>query len=82
MTELAKRGLAAAVISIPLRHRLTARAASDWFLTGRPFDAHEALREGLVTRVVSEQEVDAAVEAVLDDLRAGRFEGAAVLVVD
>ena len=34
LTEV-RLGLAAAVISIPLRARLSPRAASDWFLTGR-----------------------------------------------
>ncbi|KRE63563.1 enoyl-CoA hydratase-related protein [Nostocoides sp. Soil756] len=74
LTEV-RLGLAASVISIPLRHRLTARAASDWFLTGRTFTAAEALEGGLVTRVVDEAGLDAAVTAVLDDLRAGVRQG-------
>jgi len=74
LTEV-RLGLAAAVISIPLRARLSPRAASDWFLTGRTFGAHEARDEGLVTSVVPGGEVDATVERVLDDLRAGARQG-------
>jgi enoyl-CoA hydratase/methylglutaconyl-CoA hydratase len=70
LTEV-RLGLAAATISIPLRARLTSRAASDWFLTGRRFDAAEARAHGLVTTVVDEAGMDAAVASVLDDLRAG-----------
>ncbi|HSO65045.1 MAG TPA: enoyl-CoA hydratase-related protein [Ornithinibacter sp.] len=74
LTEV-RLGLAAAVISIPLRARLSPRAASDWFLTGRSVSASEARDQGLVTRVVPEQEMDAAVARVLDDLRAGARQG-------
>lgn len=74
LTEV-RLGLAAATISIPLRARLASRAASDWFLTGRPFDAPEARVHGLVTIVADEAGMDGAVEAVLDDLRAGARQG-------
>lgn len=74
LTEV-RLGLAAAVISIPLRARLSPRAASDWFLTGRSVDAREAREAGLVTHVVAPDEVDAAVARVLDDLRAGARQG-------
>ncbi|HYN67080.1 MAG TPA: enoyl-CoA hydratase-related protein [Ornithinibacter sp.] len=74
LTEV-RLGLAAAVISIPLRARLSPRAASDWFLTGRSVGAHEAREQGLVTHVVAADEVDAAVARVLDDLRAGARQG-------
>ncbi len=74
LTEV-RLGLAAATISIPLRGRLTERAASDWFLTGRTFDAAEARAHGLVTHVVAEAGMDAAVAGVLDDLRAGARQG-------
>jgi enoyl-CoA hydratase/carnithine racemase len=50
LTEV-RLGLAAAVISIPLRARLSPRAASDWFLTGRSVSATEARDQGLVTHV-------------------------------
>lgn len=74
LTEV-RLGLAAAAISIPLRHRLTDRTAADWFLTGRSFGATEARAAGLVTHVVDEAGMDAAVASVLDDLRAGARQG-------
>ncbi len=74
LTEV-RLGLAAATISIPLRHRISPRAASDWFLTGRTFGADEARAEGLVTRVSPADGMDAAVGAVLADLRAGARQG-------
>ncbi|MEO7422192.1 MAG: enoyl-CoA hydratase-related protein [Ornithinibacter sp.] len=74
LTEV-RLGLAAAAISISLRDRLTRRAASDWFLTGRSFSATEAQAHGLVTRVADEQSMDAEVAAVLDDLRSGARQG-------
>jgi enoyl-CoA hydratase/carnithine racemase len=74
LTEV-RLGLAAAVISIPLRARISPRAASDWFLTGRSVDAAEAREQGLVTSVVPTDEVDAATARVLDDLRAGARQG-------
>lgn len=77
LTEV-RLGLAAATISIPLRHRLPDRVAADWFLTGRVVDAHEALAGGLVTRLADEPGMDAAVTAVLDDLRAGTRQGLTV----
>jgi enoyl-CoA hydratase/carnithine racemase len=74
LTEV-RLGLAAAVISIPLRARISPRAASDWFLTGRSVDAAEAREQGLVTSVVAADEVDAVTARVLDDLRAGARQG-------
>lgn len=74
LTEV-RLGLAAAVISIPLRARLTPRAASDWFLTGRAVGAAEACEQGLVTQVVPASGLDAEVARVLDDLRAGARQG-------
>jgi enoyl-CoA hydratase/carnithine racemase len=74
LTEV-RLGLAAAVISIPLRARLSPRAASDWFLTGRAVDAGQAREQGLVTHVVPADRVDATVQEVLDDLRAGARQG-------
>ena len=74
LTEV-RLGLAAAVISIPLRARISPRAASDWFLTGRSVTAAEAAEQGLVTHVASAEEMDAVVGGVLDDLRAGARQG-------
>lgn len=74
LTEV-RLGLAAAIISIPVLARITPRAASDWFLTGRTFTAAEALEHGLVTRVAPADGMDEAVAAVLEDLRAGERQG-------
>jgi len=74
LTEV-KLGLAAATIAIPLRLRLTARAASDWFLTGRTVTADEARAGGLVTTVAPPEELDAAVAAVLAELRSSTRQG-------
>ena len=74
LTEV-RLGLAAATISIPLRARLSARAASDWFLTGRSVGAAEAGQHGLVTHVASADDMDAVVATVLGDLRAAARQG-------
>lgn len=76
LTEV-KLGLAAAVISIPLRMRLTPRAASDWFLTGRAVSADEAQAAGLVSAVAEPDDMDAAVTAVLAELRTSTRQGMA-----
>ena len=82
LTEV-RLGLAPAVISLSLLPRLSPRAASDVFLTGRTFGADEAERMGLVTRTVPDDELAGAVQGVLDDLTQGlpagpaRDEGAA-----
>ena len=77
LTEV-RLGLAAAAVGITLRHRLPDRVAADWFLTGRTVAAQEAREGGLVTHVVAEDDMDAAVDAVLDDLRAGARQGLTV----
>ena len=74
LTEV-RLGLAAASISIALKHRLTARAASDWFLTGRRFSAPEALAGGVITHLDSADSIDERVEVVLADLRSGIRQG-------
>jgi enoyl-CoA hydratase len=60
-------GLAPAVISLPLRPLLTARAASRYFLTGETFDAATAAQIGLVS--AAGDDVDALAGPVLDALR-------------
>jgi len=60
-------GLAPAVISLPLRPLLTARAAARYFLTGETFDASTAARIGLVT--AAGDDVDALAADVVDGLR-------------
>jgi enoyl-CoA hydratase len=60
-------GLAPAVISLPLRPLLTARAAARYFLTGETFGAAVAAQIGLVT--AAGDDVDALAADVLDGLR-------------
>lgn len=74
LTEV-RLGLAPAVISASLLTRMTERAASDLFLTARKFNAAEAAEVGLVTRVVADAELDAALEGVLADLRQAHPQG-------
>ena len=62
-------GLAPAVISLPLRPLLTARAASRYFLTGETFDAAAAVQMGLVSAVGEDA------EPVLDGLRRADRQG-------
>jgi len=65
-------GLVPGVISPLVVERLGPARARDLFLTARTFDAAEALRLGLVDRLAPAGGLDAAVEAVVDDLlRAG-----------
>jgi enoyl-CoA hydratase len=66
-------GLAPAVISLPLRPLLTARAASRYFLTGETFDAATAQEIGLVT--AAGDDVDALAGPVLDALRRADRQG-------
>lgn len=66
-------GLAPAVISLPLRSLLTARAASRYFLTGETFDAATAQEIGLVT--AAGDDVDALAQPVLDALRRADRQG-------
>lgn len=73
----ARLGLAPAIISLTVLPRLTSRAASDTFLTGRTFDADEACRMGLVTRSVPADELDAEIERVCDQLKEAHPQGLA-----
>lgn len=70
-------GLAPAVISLTVLPRLTGRAASDTFLTGRTFGAAEAVTMGLVTRAVPADDLDAEVARVCDDLARAHPQGLA-----
>lgn len=74
LTEV-RLALAPAIISLTLLPRLDPRAASELFLTGRGFDAHEAAAIGMVTRTVSEPELDGAVDAVIAELVQGYPQG-------
>jgi enoyl-CoA hydratase/methylglutaconyl-CoA hydratase len=72
LTEV-RLGLAAAVISLTVFHRMSSRAGSRAVLTGETFDAARAQEWGLVTEVA--EDVEAAVGAVLGDLRKGHPQG-------
>jgi len=73
----ARLGVAPAIISLTVLPRMTSRAAADTFLTGRTFDATEAVAMGLVTRCVPADELDAEVARVCDDLRLAHPQGLA-----
>jgi enoyl-CoA hydratase len=66
-------GLAPAVICLPLRPLLTARAASRYFLTGETFDAATAAQIGLVTAAADD--IGTLVKPVLDGLRRADRQG-------
>ena len=72
LTEV-RLGLAAAVISLTVFHRMTSRAGTRAVLTGETFDATTAYDWGLLTEVA--EDVDAAVDSVLADLRKGHPQG-------
>ena len=72
LTEV-RLGLAAAVISLTVFHRMTSRAGTRAVLTGETFDATTAYDWGLLTEVA--EDVDAAVDSVLADLRKGPPQG-------
>ena len=85
LTEV-RLGLAAAIISIPLRARVAPRVLADWSLTARVFSAEEARDAGLVTHVAQGEHVAHRVEDVLTDLRGavrqGLVEAKAILTRD
>lgn len=74
LTEV-RLGLTPAIISLTLLPRLTPRAASDLFLTGRKIGAEEAAAVGLVTRAVAPEALGDAVASVVADLAAGSPQG-------
>lgn len=75
LTE-ARIGVAPSIISLTLLPRLTARAASRYFVTGEKFGAIEAERIGLVT--VAADDVEATVAALAADVGRGSPQGLAV----
>lgn len=74
LTEV-RLGLAPYVIALTLLPRLTARAASDTFLTGRKFGAADAAAYGLVTRTVADRDLAGAVAETLGNLCEGFPQG-------
>jgi methylglutaconyl-CoA hydratase len=71
-TAEARVGLAPVLLAPYLAAAIGARAGRYHLLTGRPIEAEEALRLGLVHRLVSTEELEAAVdETIADVLRGG-----------
>ncbi len=64
-------GIVPATIAPYVVRRIGAGAARALFLRGRPIGAADALRLGLVDVVVPATELDAAIDALVDDLVAG-----------
>lgn len=62
------------MISLTLLPRLDRSAAARYYLTGERFDAAEAARISLIT-LATEDEVDKALEPVLDGLRRASPQG-------
>ena len=61
-------GLIPAVISPYVIAAIGSRNARRYFLTAERFDAHEALRVGLVHSTVEDHELDATVDRIIDEL--------------
>jgi enoyl-CoA hydratase/methylglutaconyl-CoA hydratase len=74
LTEV-KLGLAAAIISIPVFHRMGTRAASLVTLTGEVFGGVDAAAYGLVTTAVPAAAVDAEMDRVCASLATGGPQG-------
>jgi enoyl-CoA hydratase len=74
LTE-ARIGVAPGIISLTLLPKLSARAAARYYLTGEKFDATEAAAIGLIT--VAAEDIEAAVAALIDDVRRGSPQGLA-----
>ena len=64
-------GAAPAIISVVCLPKLRASDAAQLFLTGERIDADEAARVGLITRAVADEELDAAVDALVAKLLLG-----------
>jgi enoyl-CoA hydratase/methylglutaconyl-CoA hydratase len=74
LTEV-KLGLAAAIISLTVHHRMTPRAAALTTLGGEVFSGTEAAAYGLVTRAVPAEQVSEEVRAVCASLVTGTAQG-------
>lgn len=72
LTEV-RLGLAAAVVSLTVFHRMSSRAGTRAVLTGETFDAATAMEWGLVTEVA--EDVASAVADVVGDLLKGHPQG-------
>jgi len=74
LTEV-KLGLAAAIISLTVHHRMNPRAAALTTLGGEVFGGAEAASYGLVTAAVPADRLDAEVERVCASLATGAPQG-------
>ena len=74
LTEV-KLGLAAAIISLTVYHRMNPRAAALTTLGGEVFTGRDAAAYGLVTTAVAADELDAEVERVCASLATGAPQG-------
>ena len=74
LTEV-KLGLAAAIISLTVHHRMNPRAASLTTLAGEVFSGTEAAAYGLVTKAVPAERLDDEVAAVCASLATGSPQG-------
>ena len=74
LTEV-KLGLAAAIISLTVHHRMNPRAASLTTLGGEVFTGSEAAAYGLVTKAVPADRLDAEVDGVCASLATGAPQG-------
>ena len=74
LTEV-KLGLAAAIISLTVHHRMSPRASSLTTLGGEVFTGRDAAAYGLVTTAVAAGDLDAEVERVCASLATGAAQG-------
>ena len=74
LTEV-KLGLAAAIISLTVHHRMNPRAAALTTLGGEVFSGADAAAYGLVTRAVPAADLDAEVDRVCASLATGAAQG-------
>ncbi|WP_426245531.1 enoyl-CoA hydratase-related protein [Nocardioides sp. LHG3406-4] len=74
LTEV-KLGLAAAIISLTVHHRMHPRAAALTTLGGEVFTGAEAAAYGLVTKAVPAADLDAEVDRVCESLAGGTAQG-------
>ena len=70
-----RNAVAPAVISLNILHRMPSRRAAELMLSGREFDATEAVASGIVTRAASRNDLDTSVEELLGNLLSGSPQG-------
>ncbi|HEV8268469.1 MAG TPA: enoyl-CoA hydratase-related protein, partial [Thermoanaerobaculia bacterium] len=77
-TTEVRLGIVPAVISPYVVRKIGESNARAWFLTGDRYDAQEALRVGLVHKVVHEGDLDGTIEVLVASLLSGGPEAVAV----